>query len=396
MAAVLTHNMSDIKKVTFFMDECKNLDIKVLGPDVNESGQYFNVNEEGQIRFGLGAIKGTGDAAVECIIEERNENGPFEDIFDLTSRLNSRQVNKKTYEALAMAGAFDDLSNYHRRQYIEANEGDENIIEKAMKFGQRIASEKNSSQASLFGGGGNEMVMPLPKIEDLEPFGEIEKLNIEKDVVGFYISGHPLEEFKVELDHICSHTISNLPKQFANDIRIGGLVTNVRIGQTKKGTPFAVMTLEDMSGQVEIFRLGDDYVSMANYFKTGIFLFARGRMDLRWSKKQELKNEPKTPIEESDWEFQPTDLSLLSEVRNSQAKKIELYLQSSMVNLSMVDEIEDMVSHNPGKCSLKLYIQDPLEKMEVEFLSRKYTIDPNDVVFNALDKLTGVSYKLLI
>ena len=171
MAAVLTHNMNDIKKVTFFMDECKHLGIKVLGPDVNESGKYFNVNKDGQIRFGLGAIKGTGDAAVESIIEERDSNGRFEDIFDISSRLNSSQVNKKTYEALAMAGAFDNFPEYHRRQYLEAMEGDINIIEKAIRFGQKIAAEKNSSQASLFGGDGNNQITPKPKIEAIEPFG---------------------------------------------------------------------------------------------------------------------------------------------------------------------------------------------------------------------------------
>ncbi len=396
MSAVLTHNMNDIKKVTFFMDECKHLGIKVLGPDINESGQYFNVNDEGQIRFGLGAIKGTGDAAVECIIEERQENGPFTDIFDLSSRLNSRQVNKKTYEALAMAGAFDNLGNYHRRQYIEANEGDENLIEKAIKYGQRISAEKNSSQASLFGAGGDEAEMPKPRIEDLEPYGEIEKLNIEKQVVGFYISGHPLDEFKVELDHICSHSIENIPKQHANDVRLGGMVTSVRTGQTKKGTPFAVMTLEDMSGSIEIFRLGDDYINMANYFKTGTFLYTKGKMDLRWSKKQEIRNEPNTPIEESDWEFQPYEMSLLSEVRQNQAKKIELYLHSAVIDYSMVDEIDKVVSGNPGKCTLKMFVRDPLEKIEIEFLSRKYTVDPNDGLFSQLDKMEGLSYKLLI
>jgi DNA polymerase-3 subunit alpha len=396
MAAVLTHNMNDIKKVTFFMDECKHLGIKVLGPDVNESGRFFNVNEEGQIRFGLGAIKGTGEAAVESIIEERDESGPFKDIFDLASRTDPRKVNKKTYEALAMAGAFDNFPEYHRRQYLEANEGDEALIEKAIKYGQRMAAEKNSSQASLFGGAGDAADMPKPRIEALEPYGEIEKLNIEKEVVGFYISGHPLDEFKVELEHICSHAIKDLPRMQTRELRIGGMVTGVRQGQTKKGTPFAVMTLEDMSGQVEIFRLGDDYLNVANYFKTGIFLFVKGKMGLRWSKKQELQRDPKTPVNPEDWEFQPHEFNLLSEVRDQQAKKIELYLQTAVIDESMVNEIEKTVSSNPGKCTLKMFIQDPLEKIEIEFLSRKFTVDPNDQLFSQLDKMDGVSYKLLI
>lgn len=396
MAAVLTHNMNDIKKVTFFMDECKHLGLEVLGPDVNESGKYFNVNEEGQIRFGLGAIKGTGDTAVEAIIEEREENGAFEDIFDITSRLSGSQVNKRTYEALALAGAFDNCGEYHRRQYVESAEGGDNLIDIAVKYGQKLSQEKSSSQVSLFGGGGGSEEMPKPKIAPIEPFGEIEKLNREKEVVGFYISGHPLDEFKIELEYLCSHNIQNMPKMIANGIRIGGMVTSVRMGQTKKGSPFAVMTLEDMSGQVEIFRMGDDYMNFASYFQTGRFLFMTGNMDLSWRKKAEQRNNPNTVIEESDYEFQPTEISLLGDIKEQRTKKIELYLDVANLSDEISAEIETLVKQNKGKCTLKLVARDYEKGIELEFLSRKYTVGTETAFFEDLDKIEGVSYKLLI
>ncbi|MEL7148143.1 MAG: DNA polymerase III subunit alpha, partial [Bacteroidota bacterium] len=195
MAAVLTHNQSNIEKVSFFMEECRSRGIPVLGPHVNESGVNFMVNQEGEIRFGLGAIKGTGDAAVHSIIEERDENGPFESFFDFAERVNLRTVNKKTFESLAMSGAFDCFDEYHRRQYLHKDDSDSTLIEKAIKYANKMHAESASAQSSLFGGDSG-VATPVPKVQQMEPFGEIEKLNIEKEVVGLYISGHPLDQFK--------------------------------------------------------------------------------------------------------------------------------------------------------------------------------------------------------
>src|SRR5690606_38010288 len=190
MAAVLTHSQSNLENVTFFIEECRNLGIYVLGPHVNESGKYFEVNQDGEIRFGLGAIKGTGDAVVEAIIQEREANGNYTDIFDFAKRLNQRSVNKKTYECLALSGAFDCFPGLHRRQYVYAKDGDISLIEKAIRYAAKAQAEEQSAQASLFGGS-TGTAMPKPRIEPVEPFSEIEKLNLEKEVVGIYISGHP-------------------------------------------------------------------------------------------------------------------------------------------------------------------------------------------------------------
>ena len=187
------------------MEECRNLGIKVLGPHINESGVDFEVNKDGEIRFGIGAIKGTGEAAVKSIIGERDKNGPFKDIFDFAKRVNLRAVNKKTFEALAMAGAFDCFRDYHRRQFMYAPENDQNLIEKAIRYGNKEQEEKNAAQQSLFGGEGG-MKVPPPKVPQCDPYSELEKLKIEKEVVGFYISGHPLDQFRFEIKHFVYNT----------------------------------------------------------------------------------------------------------------------------------------------------------------------------------------------
>ncbi|MFM7327430.1 MAG: DNA polymerase III subunit alpha, partial [Bacteroidota bacterium] len=209
MAAVLTHSQSNLENVTYFSEECRRMGIAVLGPHINESGVFFEVNDSGEIRFGLGAVKGAGDNAVEAMIQEREARGTYKDIFDFSKRMASRPVNKKTFEALALSGSFDCFTDYHRRQYIAAKEGDINLIEKAIRFAAKSLQEEMSSQTSLFGGGGGTP-MPQPKVDPLEPFSEIEKLNFEKEVVGIYLSGHPLDRFRFEMETWCNTPLSSL------------------------------------------------------------------------------------------------------------------------------------------------------------------------------------------
>ncbi len=224
MASVLTHNQNNIEKVTFFMDECKRQHIKVLGPNINESGLNFEVNSLGEIRFGLGAIKGAGEAAIEAIISERDESNAFEDVFQFAQRVNLRTVNKKTFESLAMAGAFDCFEGLHRKQYLVAENGESSLIEKIIRFGNKIQEEKNAAQVSLFGGDSG-VDIPLPKVSVSEPYSELEKLRIEKEVVGFYISGHPLDQFRLEIQHFCTCTVNKVEDYKQAKISVAGIVT---------------------------------------------------------------------------------------------------------------------------------------------------------------------------
>src|SRR5690606_6574915 len=265
MAAVLTHSQSNLENVTFFIEECRNLGIRVLGPHINESGKYFEVNKDGEIRFGLGAIKGTGDAAVESIIQERETNGHYTDIFDFAKRLTQRSVNKKTFESLALSGAFDCFPDVHRRQYVYAKEGDINLIEKAIKYAIRTQMEEQSAQASLFGSSTGTS-MPKPRIEPVEPLSEIEKLNLEKEVVGIYISGHPLDNFRFEMESFCNTAcgqLNELEPLAGRDIRLGGIVSGVEHRTTKTGKPFGRFYLEDYTGNRKSTRLNSSHVKIS-------------------------------------------------------------------------------------------------------------------------------------
>src|SRR5260221_3384679 len=253
MAAVLTHSQNNLENVTYFIEDCRKQGIEVLGPHVNESGVFFEVNKVGQIRFGLGAIKGAGEAGVEAIIQEREAHGPYPDIFDFAKRLSQRSVNKKTFECLALSGAFDCFPQYHRRQYIAGKDGDISLTEKVIRYANKLQQETMSAQASLFGGStGTEM--PQPKVDAVEMFSEIEKLHFEKEVVGVYISGHPLDNFKFEMDSFCNAplaALNELDKSEGKDYKVGGIVATVEHRLTKTGRPFGKMIIEDYSGKFE-------------------------------------------------------------------------------------------------------------------------------------------------
>jgi len=241
MAAVLSNNMNDIKSVSFFMDECKRSGIEVLIPDVNESFYKFAVNKQGAIRFGMGAIKGVGANAVEAIVAERKENGSFNSIFDMAKRVNLRSTNKKAFDGLVLAGAFDSFSDTHRAQYFELDDRNVTFIERAIRFGNKFQENANSAQVSLFGES-SEIQFEEPSIPDCEPWGVMEKLAKEKEVVGIYISGHPLDDYKIEMKYFCNAPIkvfNDLGQLLDKDLTIGGIVTDVQHRISKNGKGWA-------------------------------------------------------------------------------------------------------------------------------------------------------------
>ncbi|MGF1637205.1 MAG: DNA polymerase III subunit alpha [Cyclobacteriaceae bacterium] len=383
MASVLTHNLNQIDKVTFFMEECRHLGIKVLGPSVNNSGVAFSVDSEGQIRFGLGAIKGTGDAAVQAIIAERTENGPFKNLFDFSSRVNLRAVNKKTFEVLAMSGAFDDFSDCHRRQYIFAPDGDQSLIEKAIKYGNKIQSEAGNMQQSLFGGD-NEVDIPQPKAPDVEPFGETEKLNLEKEVVGFFISGHPLDQFKFEMENFCKSKLGqlkDLDNAMNQEFTFGGVVTEVVHRVSKQGKPFGILTLEDYDDSHTFYLFSDDYIKFKEYMETGWFLYLRGQVvEKRWGDKKP--------------EFKLQQIQLLSDLREKLTKTVNIKLKPEDLNELLIDKLENLASINPGKCQLKVTLFAHTEKINIELLSKKYKVHPGDDFIKALEQMPELEFSI--
>jgi DNA polymerase-3 subunit alpha len=381
MASVLTHNQSNIEKITFFMDECKRQHIKVLGPHINESGLNFDVNQGGQIRFGLGAIKGTGEAAVDAIISERDESGFFTDVFDFAKRVNLRTVNKKTFESLAMAGAFDCFQDYHRRQYLIAENGDITLIEKLIRFGNRIQDEKNASQVSLFGGDSG-VEIPLPKIPETEPYTELEKLRIEKEVVGFYISGHPLDQFKLDIRHFCTCTVSEIDHFKGEKIAVAGIVTKFNERLSKNGRPFGLFTIEDFGDSLDLAMFGEEYLKYRHLLSLGSFVYVEGQVLERY----------KQP---GIWELRPFNIQLLSEIRDKMSKGIRIQVDLHQLTDDLVNKLETLSQDYPGPCQLKLSVADIQENMEVETLSRKFQVKPQDELIKELERISNISYKIL-
>ncbi|OEK01323.1 DNA polymerase III subunit alpha [Roseivirga sp. 4D4] len=386
MASVLSNNMNDIKQVTFFMEECQRMGVPVLGPDVNESNYKFTVNAKGEIRFGMGAVKGAGEAAIEEIIRERKENGPYPNVFEFAERINLRTVNKRNFESLAQAGGFDCFEQYHRKQYLWAPEGEQTLIEKVIRYANAKQAEKDAAQVSLFGGDSN-VATPLPSVADMEPFSQMEKLKREKEIVGFYISGHPLDQFEIELESFCKpiNDINKFPNQ---EISIGGIVNGIRNGQTKNGKPYGVVSVEDYNGSVELFLMGEKYINHAQYLRPGEFLFITGRVEINWRKQKEIRENPSINPTPEDWELQTFAVSLLSELREKRGKGIHIKLDAKMVDQELIENIMKLTDEHQGSTDLKVELVDRSENLTVELFARKMKIDPNNELIKGLKQCT--------
>jgi DNA polymerase III subunit alpha len=387
MASVLSNNMNDITQVTFFMEECKRMGIKVAGPDVNESKGGFTVNKVGEIRFGMAAIKGAGSAAVEEIIIEREKSGPYKNIFDFAKRVNSRALNKKTMEALAMAGAFDCFKEHHRRQYLESADGDITLIEKATKYAQKVQQEEDSAQVSLFGGSSGSMEIPLPTIAPIEPFSQIQQLNIEKEVVGLFISGHPLDQYKLEIDSFTNTPLTALTDLASlkgkSELKLAGSVSSFAHRTTKTGKPFGTLSLEDYHGSFTFFLFGDDYVKFKEYFMSGWFLFLTGKVEQKkWGNENEL-------------EFKITSIMLLSEVRGKMVKGLRLNIDLDDLSFDLMQKLEQITEKYKGDAKLYINILDKKENISLELFSKRFTIDPSSEMIQELKAIPEVVYKIV-
>ncbi|MGY6558527.1 MAG: DNA polymerase III subunit alpha [Nitritalea sp.] len=384
MASVLSNNMNDIATVTFFMEECKRMGIQVLGPDVNESKNGFTVNKEGQIRFGLAAIKGAGNAAVDHIIENREAKGPYTSIFEFCKRVNGKALNKKTLEALAQAGAFDCFKEHHRRQYLEAPEGDVTLLEKATKYAQRIQQEEMSAQVSLFGGAGTDI--PLPTLVPMEPFSQLQQLNLEKEVVGLYISGHPLDQFRVEIDAYTNTTLPELTDTdrllAKSEIKVAGQVSAFAHRTTKTGKPFGTLTMEDYAGSHTFFIFGEDYVRFKEFFMTGWFLYISGSMHPnKWK--------------ENEFEFKINSIGLLNDLRDRVVKGIRIHIDLDDLTYTVMDQLERIGKQYKGDARLYVTVIDKKENIRLELLATQYRVEPSNALMRELAQFPELSYTLV-
>ncbi len=385
MAAVLTHNLSNIDKITFFMDECKRMGVPVLGPDVNESQYQFAVNKSGQIRFGMGAVKGVGEAAVASIVEERMTNGSYKNIFDFVRRINLRAANKKTFESLAHAGGLDSF-DIHRATYFFTDGNDNiNFLEKIIRYGNSHQEGINSAQVSLFGDE-TEADMPEPKIPVCEAWNNLEQLKNEKEVVGFFISGHPLDTYRLEIENFCYHSVTDIKKVEENknkDLVFGGIVTSVHNGVTKTGNPWGKITVEDYRESAELAFFGEDYVKFKPYMINGLFLYVKGKISERF------KNS-------GNFEFKVGNIQLLSELRDKLARSITVHLPIKDLSDEFINKFNEILTANiaaqPRNCTLKFKVYDE-ENNAVLLPSKKIKINPNNDLLDLL-ALHHLEYKL--
>ena len=386
MSALLTHNMQDIKKVSFFMEETKRMGIPVLNPDVNESGIKFSPNEVGAVRFALSAMKGVGEGAVGKIVEEREANGNFKNIFDFASRMDSKVVNKRILESLIYGGAFDGDASIHRAQYFHLPEGDsQNLIEKATKYGAKLQNEKASAQNNLFFGGdganGNTMSFLEPKPPQCEEWNLMEKLKYEKEVLGIYISAHPLDNYRLEIENFCSCTIDKLPEFAQKDVIIGGMLTQYAERMSMNNKPFATFTIEDFSDSIQLTIFGETYLKMKHFLQVnGNMLCVRGKMQPRYNNPQEL-------------ELKVESIELLAGMREKRLQKITLKLNLYEINAEFIASLKAITNAHTGKVAMAIHVQNPKNDQVLSMVSDTSVTGSTDF-FRALDSLPSVAYAI--
>ena len=385
MAGALSRNLSNITEITKLMQECTAMGIKVLGPDVNESRRKFSVNKHGHIRFGLCAVKGVGENAVQSIIDEREANGPFTTIFDFVERVNLTACNRKNLECLALSGAFDELSGgIEREQYMGTNSKGEQFLEALVKYGNRFQMDKNMSQMSLFGD--EEMAeIPHPEVPEGGNWSSLERLNRERELVGIYLSAHPLDEYALVLNEFCNtkaEEFANIDNLKNRKVTFGGIVSEApRTGQTKRGNPFGIVKIEDFSGTAEFPFFGDDWIQKSSYFVPGTFLYLTGSCQPKRWKPDEM-------------EFAINSIQLLADVKEQIVKSITITFEVMSFTQDVYEYIADYVVQHPGNCKLQFNIKDAENGFSLELVSRKNGITVEQEFIDYIKSLPNIEYKL--
>ncbi|AUC21072.1 DNA polymerase III subunit alpha [Polaribacter sejongensis] len=387
MASVLSNNMKDIKAVSFFMEECKRMELQVFGPDLNESFLKFSVNNEGAVRFGMAAVKGVGAGAVRAIIKEREENGNYNSIFDLSKRVDLRAANKKSFDSLIKAGAFDSFTDTHRAQYFATDEKGMTFLERAMKFGHKYQENENSAQVSMFGEA-STVQFPEPDIPECETWGTMELLQQEKEVIGIYISAHPLDDFKNEIK-FCNASLkyfkADLAKFVNMNLAFAGIVTDVQHRVSKAGKGWAMFTVEDYGDSNEFRIFGEDYLRMQHFLVPNQFLFIRTTVQPGWTNKETgVVGEPRLKF---------LEMKLLHDIMDELCKKVTIQLPLSEIKEDSILNLESILKKTPGKQNLNFTIWDEKEKLEISLPSRNTKVHITNELLASLDT-QQIAYKL--
>jgi DNA polymerase-3 subunit alpha len=383
MAAVLSRNISDIKKITVFMDETRRMGMEVLGPDVNESNLKFTVNKKGNIRFGLGAIKGVGESAALHLIEERETNGPYKNIYDLAERVNLNSLNKKNLEAMAVAGAFDCFPELNRAQYFAPDQKGSTFIESLIRYGNNAKTIRLSSSNTLFGeAAGFDLLKPEPAA--CPEWQKLEKLNREKEVTGIYLSSHPLDDFRLEISTFTTATLAdlqNLREYLDREVTVAGMVTETKTGIGKNGKPWGAFTIQDYTDSFRFMMFDKDYVDNGKFFTMGYYLLVKGKVQ-------------KKKYREDEIEFSIKKITLLSSVKDELVKSVTLKISAENINNEMINELRELVNGNKGETELRFIFFDPENKISLPMFSRTYRVRLNNEFVEYLDDHPGIEYKV--
>jgi DNA polymerase III subunit alpha len=383
MAAVLSRNISDIKKITIFMDETRRMGIAVLGPDINESNVKFTVNKDGNIRFGLGAIKGVGESAVLQLIEEREKNGLYKNIYDLAERANLNSLNKKNLEAMAVAGAFDCFPEMIRAQYFSLDTKGSSFIESFIRYGNNVKSVKNSSQQSLFGQtGGFDMIKPEPA--SCPDWPKLEKLNREKDVIGIYLSSHPLDDFKLEINTFTTNSLAelqNLRDFLDRDVIVAGMVTETKNGIGKNGKPWGSFTMQDYTDSFRFMVFDKDYIEYSKFFIIGYYLLVKGKVQKRKYNEEEL-------------DLRIRSINLLSSVKDELIKSVTIIIKAEEANAALIGELLNLVKENKGDTELRFLFYDQEDKISLPMFSRNIRVRLNNELISYLEDHPSIDFKV--
>lgn len=382
MAAVMSRNISNITEITKLMDECKAMGIKVLGPNVNESNLKFTVNKEGNIRFGIGAVKGVGENAVKSIVDERNKNGLYKDIFDFVERVNLNACNKKNMENLALSGGFDGMG-LKREQFFVDVANNETFLESLMRYGNKYQADQDMAQNSLFGGD-NAVEIARPEVPFADPWSDLELLNKERELVGIYLSAHPLDDYYVILQHVCNTQMKELEDKAlleGREITMGGMVTAVRRGMTKNNKPYGIVKIEDYSGSAELAFFGKDWIDYQAYMNENMLLFLKARCQPRQWNPDEL-------------EVKIVGVQLLSDIKEDVIERVTIMLPLEELNSSFISELFDMSMRSQGATELCFKVRDIGANQTLDFVSSKIKVSIGKEFISLLNEQPNVSFHL--
>ena len=384
MAAIMSRRRDQITEITKLMDECKSMGIATLGPDVNESYEKFGVNHHGEIRFGLGAIKGMGESAAQAIISEREKNGPYKTVFDFAQRVNLSNVNKKAFESLALSGGFDSFG-ISRESYFATNNKGETFLDMLVRYGQLYQTEKAQAQNSLFGGFDDiEIATPVVPKNDIR-WSDIERLNKERELVGIYLSAHPLDEYKIILDNLCNAKCADLADisklNGREDILLGGIVTAVRQKFTKSGEPCGFITVEDFEGSGEIPLFGQDWGRWNGMFTEGASVYVTAKLQPRFMHSNQM-------------EFKVQNVEYLQRVKEKAVERITISMNTDLLDNQVVADLNEIIHSNPGKTQLFFQLRDSRGINHVLLRSKTCGVDVRHTLIDYIDKVDGLDYHI--